>query len=343
MHLLCLCVAGGPREQPQPGGGWEQSSNSCFMEGYGLEQLWIRWEGNRVEERGFLILILCTRDHWRVRNSEERRRKGAGKVQENNRWEKDAPAGSLCADHAGFAPHRRSMLPSTAWAGTSWDQHLLLPGPWGSSRGFPTQQHQSPTLSQLLAFHSSGLWAFLAMSCTRPCRGSHSFCLYNPGIATSVSKTLPQLSPLTCVLAVEDSWMLCLFFFPSLRISQTAGAVFCQGPASQRGHGIPLSFNCCCLWQIQLSPFLHCVEARQCRILPIPDQSHRSVSSSCCSIWCKAICTFTSQKQEPCYPRAELHCSNVAPNLSLPSTGPGNLKFPWSHTAQEWCNLLCTT
>lgn len=116
--------------------------------------------------------------------------------------------------------------------------------PQGSSRDSPTPSITSPALSQLPTFHSPGLWGLLTVPCTRPCRGSHSFCLYNPGIAASVSKPLRWLLPPTCVFSMEHWWMPCLCFLPSPQTSQTAGAVSCRDPASQTGHGIPLSFNC---------------------------------------------------------------------------------------------------
>lgn len=44
------------------------------------------------------------------------------------------------------------------------------------------------------------------------------------------------------------------FSFPSQQTPQAAGAVSCQDPASQRGPGVPLSFNCCWLGENQVSP-----------------------------------------------------------------------------------------
>lgn len=68
--------------------------------------------------------------------------------------------------------------------------------PQGSSSDSPTRSITSPALSPLPTFLSTRLSGLLSMPRTRPCRGSHS-CLYSPGIATSASKTLPWLLPLT--------------------------------------------------------------------------------------------------------------------------------------------------
>lgn len=196
------------------------------------------------------------------------------------------------------------MLPGLAPPGAG---ALLLHSPSGQQQrlSHPSTTSPSAHIAQHRAGRSPG------MPCSRPCWGSHPW-LYNPAIATSTSKTLLCLLPLTYVFAMEDSWMLCLFFISSLKTFQTAGAVSCRDPASRTGHGIPPSFNCC-------SSFPHSAHPR------LIQGAHHLVFS--CS---KTICTFTSQKQVPCYPRAELHCSNQCE--SHPSLE--NLRFPWSHTAQ---------
>lgn len=173
-------------------------------------------------------------------------------MKENNRWERNAPARSLWADAAAFAQHRGGccelappgpvVSPCRAPQGSSRDS----PSPSiTSSRGSPTPASQVALSSPLHC--SAPAVSSPHMPCTRPCWGSRSSCLHNPGIATSVSKSLPWLLPLTHIFAMENSWMLCPPFFPSLQTSQSAGATSCPDPASQTGHGISPSFSCCCL------------------------------------------------------------------------------------------------
>lgn len=137
------------------------------------------------------------------------------------------------------------MLPCSAWAGTSRGRWSLPAGPLRAATvTLPPAASQARLSPCFPHFSAPGCQV------SSPCPAPDPATVPTP--VFTVLALLPQHQKPFHGFCLSRSRYGRLMdavpiFLPKPATSQTAGAVSCQDPASQRGHGLPLSFNCCCL------------------------------------------------------------------------------------------------